>query len=364
MARLRLLRAPGKYVQGSDALLDFYKEASFLGENFLFISSNSGLKACHDKLEQSFEGSQANRYYEKFNGISSVGEINRFRDMIKEKSIDVVVGVGGGSAIDTAKAAAYHEKKKIAVIPTVAATDAPCTGLSVIYQDDGSFDSYLFYPQNPDLVLVDSQVIANSPVDFLVAGMGDALATYIEALACQKFDAPSLENGGVTRSALALCKLCFETLMEYGEEAKIACEKKIVTPALDYVIEAAIYLSGVGADNGGLAVAHSVYNGSTGLEECEKAPHGAVVAYGTLTQLILEGADPYIYEDVFNFCESVGLPTTLEQLGITDPERLMILAEKACAPGESIHNMIPEISPRQLADAMIMVDAYTQANRI
>ena len=85
------------------------------------------------------------------------------REIVRNEKIDVVVGVGGGSAIDTSKATAYYEKKRIAIIPTVCATDAPCTGLSVIYNDDHTFNSYLFYPDNPDFVLVDSLVIANAP---------------------------------------------------------------------------------------------------------------------------------------------------------------------------------------------------------
>lgn len=146
------------------------------------------------------------------------------RKIVRENRLNVVVGVGGGSAIDTAKATAHYEKLPVVIIPTVVATDAPCTGLSVIYNDDETFNSYLFYPKNPEAVIVDSDVIAKSPVKFLVAGMGDALGTYFEARACQRTDAPSLEFGGITRSAMALCKLCYETLKEYGAAAKHACE--------------------------------------------------------------------------------------------------------------------------------------------
>ena len=78
---------------------------------------------------------------------------------------------------------------------------------------------------------MDSDVIANAPVKFLVAGMGDALGTYFEARACERTDAPSLESGGITRSAMALCRLCYDTLKEYGAAAKKACECHVVTPA-------------------------------------------------------------------------------------------------------------------------------------
>lgn len=244
MARLRMMRAPQKYVQGKDSLFKFHEEMKDLGNKFLFVCSRSGYKMCHDKIEKSFEGTEDIRQYEIFGGVSSVGEIERMRKIVRENRLNVVVGVGGGSAIDTAKATAHYEKLPVVIIPTVVATDAPCTGLSVIYNDDETFNSYLFYPKNPEAVIVDSDVIAKSPVKFLVAGMGDALGTYFEARACQRTDAPSLEFGGITRSAMALCKLCYETLKEYGAAAKHACENQVVTPALDAIIEANVYLSG------------------------------------------------------------------------------------------------------------------------
>ena len=260
---LKLMRAPAKYIQGKDALLSTYDETKNLGKSFLFICSRSGEKACRAHLEQSFAGKEAAIRFEIFGGHSSEGEIQRMRDIVRAHGIDCVAGVGGGSAIDTAKATAYYEGLPVLVIPTVSATDAPCTGLSVIYKDDGSFSKYLFYPKNPDVVLVDSTVIANAPVKFLVAGMGDALGTYFEARMCARAKAPSLENGGITRSALALCRLCYETLLENGARAKAAVERHLLTPDVEAIIEANIYLSGVGADNGGLCVAHSVYNGFT-----------------------------------------------------------------------------------------------------
>lgn len=357
---LKLMRSPRKYVQGQGALLKVYEETESLGKNFLFICSNSGYKGCHEKLEKSFEGRDAKLKFEIFGGISSNGEVERMRKIVKENGIDCVAGVGGGSAIDTAKATAYYENLPVVVIPTVVATDAPCTGLSVIYNDDGTFSNYIFYPTNPDAVIVDSDIIANAPVKFLVAGMGDALGTYFEARACEKGKAPSLENGGITKSAMALCRLCYETLLEDGYKALKACENNLVTPALEAIIEANTYLSGVGADNGGLAVAHSVYNGFTALEECENTMHGSVVAFGTITQLVLEDAPVKELNEVLNFCASVGLPVTLKEIGVTDKERVRIAAEKACAEGESIHNMIGDVTPEQLYHALMAADVLGQ----
>lgn len=350
------MRTPLKYVQGKNALLQFHKEMAYMGTKWLFICSKSGYASCHDKIEKSFEGSDDVRRYEIFGGISSTGEIKKMQEIVEADGIDTIVAVGGGSAVDTAKATAYYSKKKVVIIPTVAATDAPCTGLSVIYNDDGTFNQYLFYPQNPDAVLVDSDVIAHAPVKFLVAGMGDALGTYFEGRASLRTESPSLENGGITRAAMALCKLCYETLRNYGAAAITACEKQVVTPALDAIIEANVYLSGVGADNANCAAAHSFYNGLTALGG-HKAPHGNCVAFGTLVQLVLEGAPKAEFEEVQDFCLEVGLPVTLEELGVTTDEEIKVIAEHACVPGETIHNLAGDVTPDELYAAIVAADS-------
>ncbi|MCH3916820.1 MAG: glycerol dehydrogenase [Spirochaetia bacterium] len=354
---LKLMRAPSKYVQGKDAFLHTHELTKDMGSSFLFICSRSGYKQGKPKIEKSFEGSDAKLIFEVFHGKSSIGEIKRMQEIVKSNGIEVVAGIGGGSAIDTAKATAYYEKLPVLIMPTVAATDAPCTGLSVIYNDDGSFLKYIFYPKNPDAVIVDSSIISQAPVKFLIAGMGDALGTYFEARACLRANAPSLENGGITKSAMALCKLCYQTLLEDGVKAKSAVEKQLLTPAVEAIIEANTYLSGVGADNGGLAVSHSVYNGFTSLEECEHTMHGNLVAFGTIAQLLIEDAPMEEIDQVVKFCISVGLPVTLEEVGVKDVARVHLATHKACAAGESIHNMLPDVTEDQLYDALLAADA-------
>ena len=350
MKRLRAMREPLKYVQGRDALLQFKKEMGYMGKRWLFICSRSGYKASHEKIEVSFGSSDDYRRYEIFGGISSHSEINKMKKIVTEEHIDAVVGVGGGSAVDTAKATAYYTGRHVIIIPTVAATDAPCTGLSVIYNDDHSFDKYLFYPTNPDAVMVDTKV------KFLVAGMGDALGTYFEGRASLRTESASLEGTGITRAGMALAKLCYETLRQYGRQALEACRVHAVTPALESIVEANVYLSGVGADNVNCAAPHSFYNGVTALG-IKHADHGCCVAFGTLVQLVLEGASKEEFEEVQNFCLEVGLPVTLEELGVTTEDQVKMIAQKACVPGETIHNLAGDVQPIELYDAILQTDA-------
>ena len=163
-------------------------------------------------------------------------------------------------------------------------------------------------------------------------------------------------------AALALAELCYNTLLEEGEKAMLAAEQHVVTPALERVVEANTYLSGVGFESGGLAAAHAIHNGMTAIPDAHHYYHGEKVAFGTLTQLVLENAPVDEIETVAALCHSVGLPITLAQLDIKVdiPGKMRTVAEAACAEGETIHNMPGGATPDQVYAALLVADQYGQ----
>ena len=234
------------------------------------------------------------------------------------------------------------------LIPTIASTDAPTSALSVLYTEQGEFAEYLIYPRNPDMVVMDSAIIAKAPVRLLVAGMGDALSTYFEAQACFDAQATSMAGGKSTLAALSLARLCYDTLLAEGVKAKLAVEAGVVTEAVERIIEANTYLSGIGFESSGLAAAHAIHNGFTVLEECHHLYHGEKVAFGTLAQLVLQNSPMAQIETVLAFCHGIGLPITLAQMGVTGDAtaKIMAVAEASCATGETIHNMLFKVALR------------------
>ena len=199
----KIMISPGRYVQGAGAIADIGRHAAALGSKALVLGGKRGLSAIADKLAASFKEHGVAFIPEYFGGECSRQEIDRIVTIIRKNGSNLVVGVGGGKALDAAKAVAYSAKIPVAIVPTIAATDAPCSALSVIYTPGGVFESYLILPKNPDLVLVDTAVIAQAPARLFVAGMGDALATWFEADACAKAFAGNLPGGLSTAAALA-----------------------------------------------------------------------------------------------------------------------------------------------------------------
>lgn len=355
----KIIGNPTRYIQGSKEMENLCQHASNFGTNLFVLTSPSGKGRVEKAISKSQEGTDTKVVYEAFNGECCMSEINRIIDLLNASECDTVVGIGGGKIHDTAKAVAYYAKKPVVIVPTIASTDAPCSALSVIYTDEGVFESYLFLPSSPNIVLVDTEVVANAPARLLVAGMGDALATYFEARACQRSDASNCVGGKITLAAMALGRLCYDTLLENGYAASKAVESKVCTKHVENIIEANTYLSGIGFESGGLAAAHAIHNGLTLIEATHSLYHGEKVAFGTIVQLVLEQAPMDEIMEVIDFAQSVGLPTTLEELGVdkTKTEDIMEVAKLACSENDTLGNMPFAVNPTDVYAAIMGADA-------
>lgn len=360
---------PTKYVQGEDEILNLGYFIKTFGQSALLIAHRDDVARVQAKLDATAAKYGVTLVACDFVGECSRQEVARLKQLSLEKQCDCIIGLGGGKAIDTAKCVA--EGDALIICPTIAATDAPTSHSAVLYTPEGAFDDYAYFKQNPSVVLVDTTVIAKAPVRFLVSGMGDALSTYFEARANTLSYAPV--NAGLpcgaregltapamgTKAAFALATLCYQTLLADGLKAKLSCQAKVVSPALENIIETNILLSGLGFESGGLAAAHAIHDGLTLLEGTHQYFHGEKVAFGTIAQLCLENAPSSELQEVLQFCTTVGLPVCLEDIGVTElsDEELMAVANKAAIPEESVHSMPFPVTAQQVAAAIRTADA-------
>lgn len=350
---------PGRYIQGPGALAGLGSECARLGRKAFVIASPFAEKNLVPELLPGFpEGCAAS--VAPFNRECSDEEIARLCSLYEKAGCDMVAGIGGGKTLDAAKAVAHRAKVPAVTAPTIASTDAPTSSVCVVYTPEGTFKRADCLPRNPDAVLVDTAVIARAPARFLVAGMGDALATWFEAESCRIKKAPNIAGAVGSMTAYALARLCWDSIREHGPAALASCEAQAVTPALEHVVEANTLLSGLGFESAGLASCHSIHNGLTVLPRSRSFFHGEKVAFGVLASLFLTDQPPEIMAEVYGFCETVGLPTTLADLDQADVsgEDLLRVGEKACAPEESMHNEPFEVSPAIIADVIRAADAW------
>ncbi|MBU8786723.1 MULTISPECIES: glycerol dehydrogenase [Bacillus] len=360
---VKSVTSPKKFITGKRLLENLNDYIKDFGDKAYIICDAFILERAQKEAGESIKKAGNQAVFEKFNYECTQEEIDRNRELAREAGANIIVGIGGGKTLDTAKATAYYENLPVVIFPTIASTDAPCTALAVIYKHSGAFDRYLFLPTNPDVVLADSDILSAAPPRFFAAGIGDALATYFEARACYRANGDNLVLMKPSTTGLGLARLCYDTLLENGVKAMQAVKNGISTRAVEDTIEATIYLSGVGAESGGLAAAHAIHNGMTAVPALHHAQHGEKVTFGLLAQLVLENVPTEELETVINFIKGVGLPLTLKDLGVEEfvEEEWRQVAQSACAEGDTMGNMPFPVTPDDVYNAIIAANAIAES---
>ena len=358
---LKVFCAPARYTQGPHATEQLGAEIHNLGLDgpAIIIAGRSAIRLLSESWGRTFAEAGMKHHVFPFAGECTAAEIRRGEEAARAANARVVIAAGGGKVLDTGRAIAADLSLPVVNCPTIASSDAPCSALSVIYTEAGAVEEYRIYRRNPDLVLVDTSIIAQSPVRPLVAGMGDALATWFEAKVCVDGGVKNMRGGASTRSALALAELCYRTLLADGVAAIEALHQQEPTESLERLVEANTLLSGLGFESSGLAAAHAIHNGLTTAPGTHEYMHGEKVAFGLIAQLMLESQPQSVVDEVLTFSSSVGLPITFVDIGIGDPSRelLEMVARRAIAPGETIHNEPITVTPELVVEAMRAADS-------
>ncbi|MFZ4874047.1 glycerol dehydrogenase [Janthinobacterium sp. Mn2066] len=349
---VRGARFPGRYIQGQGVMARLGTEVAAFAARAVVVLDGGVFAILQGAIAAALDG-KVKAELVRHGGECSDAEIARIVGLGRAAGAGAIVGIGGGKALDTAKAAAHGLGVPAIIVPTIASSDAPCSALAVVYNEDGGVAYDKFLPRNPDLVLVDTAIISQAPSRFLIAGIGDALATYYEADSCRDSGAFNCLGMPGLEVAHAIARACRDTIFAFGAAAVAECDAKTAGPALERVVEANILLSGIGFESGGVASAHGIHHGLCELPDVHHHLHGEKVAIGVLAGLKLRGKEDE-FQRVLAFCQSVRLPTRLADIGITEvtPEKLRIVAERACRPGEITHNEPLAVTSAMLVDAL------------
>ncbi len=349
-----MLLSPTQVVRGAGILSQMGGAIARLGQRPLVIGGDQTLVALASQLDETL--AQLHDARISYSTDCSENALARLRDAVTTHEADVIIGLGGGKALDTAKLIAFQCDLPIVTVPTSAATCAAWTALSNVYSDAGAFLYDVPLSRCPELLILDYDVIQTAPQRTLVAGIGDALAKWYEASVSSGASTQTLIVAAV-QQARVLRDLLFqksaEALAEPGGEA------------WHEVVDASVLLAGVIGGLGGAqcrtVAAHAVHNGLTHLLACHDRLHGEKVAYGILVQLRLEEMvqgnklAATARQQLLKFYEEIGLPRSLPELGLAQATLadLQRAAEIACKPESDIHHLPFAVSPAQLLGAMV-----------
>lgn len=313
------------YTIGEGAIKQLGEICTKWGNKAVIVGGKTALEKAGQMIQEALEIAEIHVHCSLwYGGECTPGNITKLIHELEGEAVDMIIGVGGGRALDTAKAVANAKGLPIITVPTIAATCAATTKLSVVYGEDGVFDQFYFYELPPSHVVIDTEVIAKAPAKYLRAGMGDTLAKHYEctfASSGKDLD----HNSGLAR---AMSTMCVTPLLEHGKEAMESVKMGKVSFALEQVILANVVTTGLVsmlvAEEYNGAIAHSLFYGLTQLPHIEaRYLHGDVVGYGVLVQLMLDGHEEEV-KKLHGFFKKVGIPTCLSDIEVPVSEGVLM----------------------------------------
>lgn len=298
---------------------------------------------------------------EWYGGECTYENADRLADIGRAAGADLIIGIGGGKALDTAKCAANRMDVPIITVPTIAATCAAITSLSVMYLADGTHNGDMFHKQPASCALIDLDIIAHAPSCYLRAGMGDAMAKHVESMMASR--GRTLTH--TCTLAVTIGRTAFYPILQYGVQAMKDVDAGIASEALKQVVLSNIISTGLTSilieDIYNGAVAHATFYALTHIPDFERTHlHGDTVGFGILVQQMLDGQMDS-FRELRKFFAAVGIPLTVKEMGIELTDELLEKIIPAAIKLIEDNRVMPyEITQKMYADAMWAVENYQE----
>ncbi|WP_288530791.1 iron-containing alcohol dehydrogenase family protein [uncultured Secundilactobacillus sp.] len=300
-----------------------------------------------------------------FGGECSYEEIARVRVIADENDVDMVIGLGGGKVLDTAKSVTTGTHRYLVLIPTLASNCSPWSAISVHYKESGEHVDHEIYLETANLMLLDPKVILNSPIEYFVAGIGDTLAKFYESELIFK-QLPEDQYTVALTISQQMANNCKDVLLKNAIGAVEDMKAGKLTPRWRQVAETVTVTAGTvggwGDDYGRASGAHAIHDALTIFPETALHLHGAKVAYGILVLLAIENQEDAI-KDLLPFYRALGLPTNLADvdLGHASEADIKKVAEAAADPSTQMHFVPTEkpVTPAVVQAAITTVECVS-----
>lgn len=360
------IKTPLQYINEPDIIGKAGSYIKKYGQKALIIGSHTALKVVGTSFYQSLRGHSVVYDIIQFSGYPTEAAITRYSEEARQKQVDAIVAVGGGKVHDVSKVVGTRTNLPVISVPTIAATCASWAACSILYNEEGSFESVFLNAEAPRLIIADTRIIATAPPRYLKAGILDTLAKWYETV-------PNLESAQgdfVLVTSVHTAKLALDIIDRYGLQAVEEGGRNIVGEAAIQTVHAIIALAGLVGSlssetfHGGFA--HPFYNASTRLPNTRHRLHGEKVALGLLIQLVLENRPDTDIIETINLFQKYDLALTLEEIGIKKHQEEDIrflsssLATEFLLPGKNAFARTTEdyIAAFEKTDALIWAVRY------
>jgi len=357
---LHVFGAPQRYLQGPGAIDAMGEYLARLGGSAALVADRIVMGLFGERIVAACAKAGVRCEPVEFSGEIVPEEVERLSALVRPMAVDFIIGCGGGKGIDAGKGVAHRLQRRVVTIPTAASNDAPTSKNYVLYDASHRLLRVEHMPANPEVVVVDTQIIVTAPVRMFTAGIGDAIVKKFEVAQCMGAGGPNMFGARACAAAGALANLCYEVLRAHAQQALADVRARRVSEAVERVVEATVLHSGLGFESGGLSVSHAMTRGLSAVRGARDALHGHQVAYALLVQLALEQRPAGFIEDMRRFFRRVELPTSLRELGMQDPtaEEMSVIAQGTMTAPHT-RNFQRALSAADIAEAVGDIEALT-----
>lgn len=256
---------------------------------------------------------------------ASVAHVNQ----LPLTDFDLVIGVGGGKVIDTAKYAGHINNIPTISIPTAISNDGLCSPVAVL-KEKNKYKS--LGATMPIALLVPLHLIKQSEEESLISGVGDLLSN-LSAIKdwklANKETEEFIDDYAVMISKNAALTVFLE-IKNYILQRKT--KEQFLTDNLETIIES-LALSGIAMEIAGTSrpasgaehlISHAIDELFGGLKQ-----HGIQVAFGMYISAFLYLELGLMSRNCFDEIRAVlrflGLPTTLPGMGLTKEQLIEVI---------------------------------------
>lgn len=354
------IKTPKIYINEAGSILRAGEYISKIGKNPLIIAGEKAKKAVGEEFFSSLEKSGVSaKNVENFSDYPSQRQFDSYAEKAKAANADVIIGIGGGRVLDTAKATADILGLPAITVPTVAATCAAWAAVTIQYDDEGGYVKSRLNKNSAQLVIADPKVIFTAPERYLFSGVVDTFAKFYEIRPTNEFFPEDLPSA----IALKASELAFENLERDTFKAIFDSKNGVYGQAAKNVIDAIIYLAGFAGsfrgEHGHYSFAHPFYHTSTRLHHSNIKLHGEKVAFGIVTQLILEGKSDSQVLDAVKIFSRYGNAHILEDFALTSEKDLDFISQQV----PEIFDYVPYKDKAAIKAALIKADSLTKIFR-